>query len=480
MLPARTAILGTATVVLSSCGGVTVFVTPEGNLALGPRNAATASPGQATSWTDHDQPPPRHIARSALERWQPPPLGLLPPDNLLHNTSHPVRIQAGSLELVLRPADRIVPSWGGDTYVRIDLNAGTANQAPTRRDLAIVLDARDRPSLRRAQHIACALFETLRAGDRGALIVTSEWGRVLVPMLPHSAAPLLIERARSFHPRGADDLPSAIQNAVTTMRSPEPHRIRKLIVLSGSDQIVTGETLEWIQAATRENIEVVLVPLTPAATRRLQPLTSRTDAAVLPHVSEERQHATIDELASLPPAPIVARDFTLVIDSVPGPTHLLEVAGATHLWTPSGGEVPLGDVRVGDRRTLVLRGLVPPWRGGADYELTVRVRYHDDQGPHEIARTLRARYSDSPREYAASRAGDVLQYVSLLNTLSTLQAAIARRDQATVASLREAALQQAYTLTRYAHEHRDATMSEQAALLASMLTVHAPWHDSRP
>jgi hypothetical protein len=165
---------------------------------------------------------------------------------------------------------------------------------------------------------------------------------------------------------------------------------------------------------------------------------------------------------------------TVVLESIPGPAHLIEVAGATPVWTPEGGEVPLGALRAGDSRTLVLRVHVPSWQVDGEHELRVRVRYRDEGGPHEVQRLFAARYSDSPRRYAASRAGDVLQYVSLLNTLSNVQAALQRGDHAMLASLREAATLQAHSLLRFAAEHDDAPMAAQAALLRDLLMVSPP------
>jgi hypothetical protein len=85
-------------------------------------------------------------------------------------------------------------------------------------------------------------------------------------------------------------------------------------------------------------------------------------------------------------------------------------------------------------------------------------------------------YSGSPVEYAESRNGDVLQYVSLLNTLSNVQAALTRDDSVTFQTLLRPAIVQSRTLVSYAAQHGDEIMGAQAALLESLLrSAPANW-----
>lgn len=466
--------LGASALAAASCAAITARVTPEGNLAFGPRNAALSPPGTGRmNDAPEDRPPTRHIARSAFDRWRPEPLGVLPPDNLLRNTSQPVSIRAGELALTVRASDTLVPAWGGDLYLRVDLSAGSRAEQVPPRDLVVLVDTAERDVLPRARRLAAALFETLRAADRGALVTTAEYGRVLVPLLPSSAVPLLIERTHALEARGGEDLSAALARAVPQLGGEVPGRIRRLVVLSGSGALIDSEARQWVEIAQHSGAEVRLVPLSPDAQRRFDALAAATDSVALPIVARDDRHEreAIEELSALPPLRAVAEDVTLVVGSVPGPMHLIEVAGASPLWTPEGGEVPLGDVPAGDTRTVVLRASVPAWRAGEPYEISLRVRFRDARGLHEERQVLRARYSASPREYAASRAGDVLQYVSLLNTLSNVQAALARGDEDTLDSLRGPAELQARSLTVYAREHRDAIMFTQAELMLHFLAM---------
>jgi hypothetical protein len=473
MHAASIAVIATTLGALGGCNTLSARFTREGMLAIGPRNAAVA--GQAGTEGPHDDanPPERHVSRSAFDTWRPPPLGVLPPGMVLHNTSVPVQLVAGNVALTLRSSDRLVPAWGGDVYVRVDLLGGGAAEQVPPRDLVVLVDTREASAVARARRIAASLFETLHGTDRGALIATTGWGQVLVPLMPAAAGPLLIERARALEVRGGEDLASAVGRAVPMLAGHEAGRIRRLVVLSGSGEFISGEARQWIEVALRLGAEVRLAPLLPAASRRFEALSAVTDAIALPVLPTDDAHEreAIEELSALPPARLVAEDMTLVVESLPGPLHLIEVSGATPIWTPSGGEVPLGEVRAGEARTVVLRGRVPAWRPGAEYELALRVRYRDDGGAHEVGRIFHARYSGSPSEQAGSRAGDVLQYVSLLNTMSRFQAALARHDMATLLSVREPAALQARSLQYYAREHHDPIMLAQAELMLDLLAA---------
>lgn len=475
--PVRAALLAALTFTAGACS---VFVTPEGNLAVGQRGAGTnVGPNGLRDRAPESAPPPRpHIQRTAWDSWRPPPLGVLPPGTLLRNSAEAVTLQAEGLRATIRISDRLVPSWGGDVYFRIDLQAGSTSERPPRRDLGVVLDYRNREALPRAIRMASALFETLRDGDRGALMVTAEGGRTLVPLLSFGAGPLLMERLRDYQTPvvSADDLPYALQQAAITMSTRDTSRIRKLVVFTGSDAVVTGETVQWIDTATQDGLDVVFVPLSRGASARLAPLGQRTQATVLPEIlpTDDAERQTIDELASLPEAEAVIHDARVLLESLPGPLQILEVAGAQSLWEPSSGVVPLGDVRRGDSRTVMVRATVPIWRAGEPYSAMLQLQYRSAQGTREVHRLFAAAFTGDQELYNSSRNGDVLQYVSLLNTLSSLQAAMVRGDQQGVDTLRDPALLQGRSLVTYAREHQDPWMGAQAELLLSLLGAPAP------
>src|SRR4051794_31979299 len=130
----RSLLVAAAAVALGGCSDLRLFVTPEGNIAVGPSGAATAAPGEGRM--SDRVAPPRHIATSAFDDWRPPPMGVLPPDGYLRHSSSPVLMQAGGIGLTLRASDTIVPSWGGDFYLRVDMRAGLQGERPPARDVA--------------------------------------------------------------------------------------------------------------------------------------------------------------------------------------------------------------------------------------------------------------------------------------------------------------------------------------------------------
>ncbi len=482
-MPSQTSLRGTFAafaIALASpgCGTLSVFSTPEGNLAIGPRRAnAGGSTGPGGRLRDEDSPPPApHVARSAFDRWRPPDVTMTPETGLRDRPATPVRVAAGPLEFTLRLSDTRAPSWGGDTYVRVDLRARGSETRPPR-DLAILLDTRDASTLPRARRMAAELFETLREGDRGALFTSDEGGRVRVPLLSYGAAPLLIARARAIEPRGQDDLAQALDRAIQRLAH-RSDRIVKLAVLSGHGGLVSGETVEALSRARSVGVEVVLVPLTEAAAHRLAAAAARSETVAMDRVAatDRAERAAVDELSTLPPTDPVAHDVSLVYDALPSPSHLLDVYGGASAWTPAGGEVPLGDVRPGDARTIVLRVGVAPHAAEGTFEPSVRARWRDAQGPHEVRATLSLRYVETRAELAAGRAGDVLHYVSLLGSISAVHRAIDAGDAASLEAMSAVAADQSRALSAFAQERRDPVMSAQAQLLSELVsTARVGW-----
>ncbi|MDP3275157.1 MAG: hypothetical protein Q8Q09_08185 [Deltaproteobacteria bacterium] len=457
----------------ASCAGISVFSTPEGNLAFGaPRaNAGGQAPGGGLRDQGERRPPSPHVARSAFDRWRPPDIGLLPPAPLQQQPSQPVRITAGSVELTLRLSDTRAPSWGGDAYVRMDLRARGTDPRPPR-DLAVLIDTRDANTLDRAKRLAQELFETLREGDRGALLTTDERGVVRVPLLSYGAVPLLLARTAAITAHGDDDLSRGIERGLQ-MLTHESERVVRLVVLSGNGGLVTGETIAALELAQSARVEVMLVPLTEAAGHRLEPAANRTHALALAPVAatDAAVRTAINELAALPRAEPLARDLSLVYEATPSPSHLLEVHGGASAWTPSGGEVIFGSVRPGDIRTMVLRVGVPACPTDGNFEPTVRVRWLDAQGPHEVSAALSVPYSRRLPEYLAGRSGDVLHYVSLLGTITAIHRAIEGHDARGLDAMYPTASAQARSLQAYATLHGDRVMGAQSRLLEELLTV---------
>lgn len=396
---------------------------------------------------------------------------MLPATSLRERPAVPVLVSAGPLEFSLRFSDGRAPAWGGDTYVRVDVRARGTDSRPAR-DLAVLVDTRDDFALRRARRIAVELFETLREGDHGALVSTDDGGRIRVPLLSFGAAPLLIARTRELEARGNDDFTAAIERSVAMLTNRGDHVV-KLVVLSGDGGLVSGETISALSRAQEANVEVVLVPLTEAAARRFEPAALRSGAIALDRIAanERAERALVDELATLPPTEPVASNVSIVYEAVPAPSHLIDVFGGTSAWTPSGGEVPLGTVRPGDSRTLVLRVGVPAHPTEGSFEPTVRVRWQDALGPHEVRTSVPLPYATRPAERDGARAGDVLHYVSMLGTITAIHRAIEARDQRSLDAMQSSAAEQAQAMLAFANERGDRVMSAQARLLRELLAT---------
>jgi hypothetical protein len=398
-------------------------------------------------------------------------LPILPPESVLRNPAPPMVLHAGPVALTMRSSDRLLPAWGGDVYFRLDVDSGTRTERPQPRDLVVVMDTRDRGSLARQRRFATSVFSTMRSGDHGALISTAEGSEVLVPLLPFAGLPLLLQRTDGATDVNNPDLGTALERAVGILSGENSGRARRLIVLSSSAAILDHDTREWLSRAAAMGIHVDLVPLAVGAAVRFEQIAAATHANALAEVRDaiEEETNAIATVAAMPSLQTLADRVVVSLESVPGPVHLLEVYGANAVWTPSGGEVPIGTVFAGDARTLVLRSIVPPWRDGGDFELHVRVTYHDGSGDHEVRQSMHATYSGVPSIQSYSRSGDILQYASLLTTLAHVQYAIAHGDSERFGALRDPAMTQAQALLLYARSHNDEIMAEQATLLRQLI-----------
>ncbi len=469
--------LGVALAV-SGCNGVSVFSSPEGNIAFGAPRANAG--GNSAGGRLRDQPeyrPPAHIARSAFDRWRPQDLGLLPANTLRRRAAEIQRVQAGPLAMELRSSDLRAPGWGGDTYLRLDMRASGAQAHPAR-DLAVLLDTRDENSLRRAKRMTAEIFETLREGDRGALITTDESGRVRVPLLSYGAVPLLMQRTQAVTAHGNDDLAQAVEHATVLLAHPAD-RIVRLAIFSGNGGLIDGEAVRAIATAQEAGIDVVLIPLTQAAAHRMEPVGARTSTLALERIpaNEPAERQLVDELSSLPPSEPVARDVMLSYEALPAPSHLLDVYGGVSQWTPSGGDVPLGNVRPGDIRTLVFRMGVAPYPSLANqFEPVLRVRWRDATGPHEQLVRMTLPYVETQGEWESNRATDVLHYVSLLGTIAAIHRAVEARDANALSAMAAAAIDQSRTMSEFARDRGDRVMAEQARLLRELVALsRAGW-----
>lgn len=396
----------------------------------GKRGGLVMTPSGAV-FHDADDVPQRVVFHDPDEPWRPPIGFILPKSGKFTKTSTPITIATNGLVVVLRSSDTLMPSWGGEILLRVDVHA-PATPGTTRdgERIAIVVDDTSEAV---AELLNVALS---RLGARDQLaIVDARGARVLVPPVPATHRSLALAAAtQRLPPNGPSrDLPAALAAAKKTLGT---QGVRRILVLSRVAKV------------------------------------SSTDGVLTAVVDPTREDAAETIRAFVPPVgPVTFRDLTLAFDGVPAPSRVLESSGGEAIWTLEGSDLRLGDVRAGDARSEILRVTVPPWiphkpftlhmTGAATDASTGKLRW--------IGADVHGLYDDDLERIAESRHGDVIAYASALATLHRLHAAFVGDGVDRVGGLLPLAKMQAQSLALLARDFPDRGFAEDAAILQSIL-----------
>src|SRR6185437_11758674 len=119
---------------------------------------------------------------NADEPWRAPIGFILPADGRFTETSKPHVLATPGLAIVLRPSDTLVPSWGGEVLVRVDVIAPAAEgTARWGENVAIVIDGEGSDTTT----LVDAALAQLAGRDR-VTILDAHGARLIVPTMPAS------------------------------------------------------------------------------------------------------------------------------------------------------------------------------------------------------------------------------------------------------------------------------------------------------
>jgi hypothetical protein len=417
-----------------------------------------------------DGVPVRHISHDATEPWRAPIGFLIPASGVFTQTSHATKIDtkgskdgAPPLEIVLRPSDTRVPSWGGEVLVRVDVIAPAADgTARSGEDVVIVVDGGED-----AVPLLAATLAQLAARDR-VEVLDALTGQPMVPFLPASNRSLIS---------------AAVAQRLGDLRGPR----------------VLGPTLAQIKSRPGAKVSMRVVVLTDgkspadaAAQKELERLaaipvgvdvvatSAKADAKVLASigragggnvVTKDTLAERVEEIQRIvpPSGDPVYSDVTLSFQGTPAPSHVLEASGGDVRWRLESGDLDLGELRAGDARTEVMRVTVPAWIAGEAFAFTVTAHLTDNYGlTHELSAKLPCVYDDDLGRLADSRSGDVIAYASALATRKVLDSAFLGGAIDRQGGLRKLAMTHARSLTDLAKATNDPALAEEAAALSAL------------
>ena len=479
-LPGIPALLALAAL---SCGGP--VLTRDGKLtfAEGGARGASVLTANGVEFLDRREIPQPVVRRSADEPWRPATGFLIPASGVWRATSVPMPIEGRGLAVVLRSSDELVPSWGGEILLRLDViapaaafPAAAASVRPPLR-LAIVLDG---PVADTAALVASAI-ESAGAADRVGLILAGPRHPVLPPIagshrtLLSAAVERLIAQSARTPLRGPDrDLAGALALARQWMTVSAPGDSsapdRRVLVLSDGAGVASGGAALAREVAALAATSVQLVAV---GAQRLDP------AALAPLGEGAHAGGSLDDRraaveAAVPaPGDVVLEEVELSLASVPAPARVIETSGGHSALGLDRDRLLLGELYAGEARTEVVRLALPAWVPGEPLDLTVTASYRDVASglPQTAETTIHCRYSADVEQIAEARRGDVIAYASGLAMVRRLHRAFLGSDVDRLGGLRPMAALQARSLVQLSAKTGDPALWAQAEVLTTLLGV---------
>ncbi len=391
-------------------------------------------------------------------------------------------ISGHGLAVVLRSSDELVPSWGGEILLRLDViapaaafpDAAPSVRAPMR--LAIVLDG---PVADTAALVASAI-ENSGASDRVGLILAGPRHPVLPPIagshrtLLSAAVERLIAQSTRVPLRGPDrDLAGALTLARQwlTVSAPGDSAApdRRVLVISDGAGVASGgaNLAREVAALAASSVQLVAVGAERLDPTALAPLGEGAHAGG----SLDDRRAAIE--AAVPaPGDVVLDDVELTLASVPAPARVIETSGGHSALGLDRDRLLLGELYAGEARTEVIRLALPAWvpasrstHGGGDLPRHRLGPPADRRDHHPLPLPA------DIEQIAEARRGDVIAYASALAMVRRLHRAFLGSDIDRLGGLRPMAALQARSLVQLSQTNGDPALWAQAEVLTTLLGV---------
>lgn len=457
---------------VAGCGAP--FLSPDGFIVFPEPgdNGAMVITANGVQYRDRRDIPTRVVYSDPFEPWRNPVGFIAPADGTFTHTSRPVVIVTPGLIATVRPSDELVPTWGGELLLRVDLVAPAARdttRAPI--ELRLVLDGAGADE---GELVRIAL-EHLGPDDRVSVF---DARGVVVPALPGNHRALVqaaVERRRAGGTQGRSgvlDLNVGLQNAWSQDRGGGSREVRVMVLTDGA--CARARCLRERRAAPVSIPTYAVAASTEVNAEELSWLSSRIGAWQSPGATlQERSQAVASFVPA--PGPVAFHNVALGFAGVPGPSHLVESSGGAIQWDMFADLLVIGDMRAGESRTEVVRLSVPSWTQTLPFELQLSLRAAPAHGGASVAEALlHFPYDEDIARIAQLRCGDVLAYGSALAWMNRLQNAFVGPGIDRAGGLyRLARLHQA-SMQELARDHQDRAAFEQAVALAALLDANPP------
>lgn len=473
-------------------------LTSDGQLVWTPgaRRGASILTANGVEFLDRRDTPQPTARKSPYEPYRPVTGFLVPTDGRWHRTAQPVHFRAEQLAVTLRTSDALVPSWGGELLVELELSSrDTATTLAARRNkaaergalgaLPVAVREEDpgRPPLRlllvvddvstATAELVCAALSSL-SGDDQVAVVDTRGAQVLTPFLPYGHRSLIegaLRRRVAMRPPGSSgrDLPGALGLARGWVdREPAAGATTAVLV------VTDGATLDQDSAAVQERVRGLSEAGVRVAAAGPAELVGRGKLKAFqgdqePETLHDSRRAALDRVLPAPQG-LSLRDFKVVVSSSPAPAHVIETTAGKTGALLDEDELYLDGLAAGEVRTELIRVSVPPFVPGESYRLTLRFEGRDAISGATVAASHRLllRYTDDVEALARERSGDVFAYASALTLVQRLDRGLFGETTAQPGGLRRLVDWQQGALGQLAQQTGDASLERRAQLLQTL------------
>jgi len=222
-----------------------------------------------------------------------------------------------------------------------------------------------------ARKAALAMVKALQDGDRIAIVVFSSEARVLVPstIIDAESRPQIAAQLASMVARGTTDMSGGLSAGIAQVRrNLRPGAINRVVLLSDGNPNDARPILGLAQFAQRSSITITALGLGLDYNETLLGAVARSSGGTFHFIKDPAEVAKVfrDEVVRM--RQVIAQQLSLRILPGPGITirrvygRALQRSGR-HAW------VPLGVMRAGEQRDVMIRLSIPARRAGATIEL---------------------------------------------------------------------------------------------------------------
>lgn len=304
----------------------------------------------------------KHVPRRSLTMVQPP-------TRIVKRGPPPLRIVA--------QLDKRFVKAGAPGEIIARLRITTARDLSIRRsqvNLGLVVDTSGSmagAAIVHARKASLAMVKALREGDRIAIVVFNSEAQVLVPstLIDRHSRARIAAKIASMVARGTTDMAGGLSRGIAQIRSAmRPGAINRVVLLSDGNPNDPRPIVNLARLAQRSSITITALGLGLEYNETLLGAVARASGGTFHFIKDPAKVAGVfrDEVIRM--RQVVAQRLSLRILPGPGIT-IRRVYGRAVSRHGRYATVPLGVMRAGEQRDVLIRLSVPPRRAGATIEL---------------------------------------------------------------------------------------------------------------